>query len=128
MDWILIGRITGFRASECSQKTQGAFDHVKDWPVKLAQAMTCSDFTFMDDHELSLHDSDLIEHMIKYLMVPWRIQKNHQNDQKVTFAGDPNNPAYCATSAALHAYQRSIHLGTKAHEPMGVFLNDSGKT
>ncbi len=115
VDWILIGRYTGFRASEWSQTTQGAFDRVEDWPGKPARAMTRSDFTFMDGHERPLHGSDLSERMIKYLMVRWRIQKNRQNGQKVTFAGDPNNPAYCATSAALRVYRRSVRLGMKDH-------------
>ncbi len=69
MDWILIGHYTGFRASEWSQKTQWAFDRVEDWPGKPAQAMTCTDFAFMDNHECPLHDSGLSESMIKYLMV-----------------------------------------------------------
>ncbi len=128
VDWILISLYTGFWASKWSQKTQGAFDRVKDWPRKPARAMTHSDFTFMDDHERPLHGSDLSEHMIKYLMVRWQIQKNLQNGQKVTFAGDRNNPAYCATSAALRVYRHSVCLGMKAHESMGVFLIACGKT
>ena len=120
VDWILLGRYTGFRASEWSQKTQTRYDRI-DWPGLPSRAMTRLDFNFLGHNERYLNPSEFDDTVICYLVITWRIQKNRMNGQQVTFGDDLTNPRYSATRAALRIYIRSLRLGMKDNEPMGVF-------
>ena len=64
--------------------------------------------------------------LIKYLTIEWRVQKNGQNGQKVTFGDGPDRPEYSATCAGCRIYQRAKRLGMKPHEPLAVYLNKRG--
>jgi len=88
VDWIILGRYTGFRASEWSQKTQSKYDHIEDWPGLPSRAVTRHDFDFLGDNERHLDPSEFKDDLIHYLVITWRIQKNRQNGQKVTFGDD----------------------------------------
>ena len=127
VDWILLGRYSGFRASEWSQTTQKDYARIEHWPGKPARAFTRPDFGFLADNERHLSDDELSEDLIRYLSILWRIQKNGQNGQKVTFGDDTEDPAYSATRAGFRIYRRSQRLGMKDHEPMAVFKNNHGK-
>lgn len=127
VDWILLGRYTGFRASEYSQKTQKDYERIEDWPGSPSRAMTRHDFTFLGDNERHLDPRDFTDDLIHYLVVTWRIQKNRDNGEQVTFGDDRANPQYSATRAARRIYSRSLRLRQRDHEPMGVYLNGSKK-
>lgn len=126
VDWIILGRYTGFRASEWSQTTLDSYARL-DWPGAPSRAMTRQDFEFLGDNERHLPSCDLTDALIRHLTIRWRHQKNGQNGQQVTFAGDSANPAYSATGAGLRIYMRSLRLGQKAHEPLAVFKNKRNK-
>ena len=127
VDWILLGRYTGFRASEYSQKTQKDYERIEDWPGLPSRATTRHDFIFLGDNERHLAPGEFNGDLIHYLVVTWRIQKNRMNGEKVTFGDDHASPRYSATRAARRIYTRSLRLGQKDHEPMGVYLNSSKK-
>ena len=70
--------------------------------------MTRNDFTFLDKGKRHLsHNHDLAAGTATYLTCIWRSQKNGDNGQEITFAGDRNNPKYCTVEAGLHVYHRS---------------------
>ena len=93
VDWIILGRYTGFRAGEWSQTTLTKYARIDHWPGQPSKAMTRLDFTFLGDLERVFSDDKLSTHLVRYLTVTWRWQKNGQNGQKVTFADDPRSPA-----------------------------------
>ena len=91
-------------------------------------AQTSNDFTFLGEDERHIkNDHSLTAKHVNYLTCEWRHQKNDDNGQKVTFAGDRDNPNYCVVEASLRVYHRSKRLGMKDHEPMGVY-GAMGKT
>ena len=98
-----------------------------DWPGSPSRAFTSNDFVFLGDNERHLSLDELGDDLIKYLTIEWRVQKNGQNGQKVTFGDDPDSPEYSATRAGYRIYQRAKRLGMKPHEPLAVYLNDRGK-
>jgi hypothetical protein len=126
VDWILLGRYTGFRASEWSQKSQSNYSRL-DQPGQPSQAFTRLDFGFLGDNERRLSSSEISELLIRHLVVVWRHQKNGDHGEKITFADDTISPAYSATRAGCRIYRRSLRLGMTAFEPMAVFKNDRGQ-
>ena len=128
VDWILLGRYTGFRAAEWSQTTRNKFARITRWPGKPSRAMTRSDFTFLDEGERRLSHSEINERVVRYLTVTWRYQKNKQNGQEITFSDDPDSPAYSATRAAIRIYHRSRRLGVEDGAPLAVFQSSGGRT
>ena len=129
VDWIILGRYTGFRSSESFQTTQSSYMRIDDWPEGPSLAMTRNDFRFLDGSERHLaSDSALRGEMINFIAVIWRHQKNKDHGQEIVFAGDKDNPDYSPTDAGLRICQRSQRLGMEDHEPMGVYKNERGKT
>jgi len=126
-DWIILGRYTGFRAAEWSQTTLNSYTRIDDCPGQPARAVTRNDFSFLGANERRLTDRELDDRHILYLAVKWRLQKNGNNGQEITFAGDPTSPNYSATRAGHRIYQRSIRLGMSPDEPMAVFKDKRGK-
>ena len=128
VDWIVIGRNTGYRSSEWCQSSKGDYARIQNWPGRPSLAATRSDFTFLGSGERRLtHTHELTPARATHLTCLWRSQKNGDNGQEVTFAGDPRNPKYCIVEAVLGVYHRSRRLGTANHEPMAVYAS-MGKT
>jgi hypothetical protein len=127
VDWILLGRYTGFRSSEWCQEHQSKYERIDHWPGQPARAMTRLDFKFLSDLERRLPDKDLNESIIKYLIIKWRIQKNKENGEEITFGDDTESIPYSATRAGYRIYRRSQRLGMKSNEPMAVFRNKQGR-
>ena len=129
VDWIILGRYTGFRSSESFQTTQSSFSRIDNWPGRPSLAVTRSDVTFLDDSERRMaNDESLCDKLVRYIGITWRHQKNKDHGQEIVFAGDKENPDYCAARAGLRISQRSKRLGMNDHEPMGVYRHTNGKT
>ena len=126
VDWILLGRYTGFRASEWSQTSQQNYARLPH-PGNPSRAFTRQDFGFQGVDERRLTNTEISEHLIKYLVITWRHQKNNNNGEQITFADDPVSPAYSATRAGCRIYHRSITLRMTRTEPMAVFRNQRGR-
>ena len=121
VDWIIVGRYTGFCSSEWCQETLKDYARIKGWPSEPSLAMTRSDFTFLGEEERRITKmEDLNADTVRYLSCRWRHQKNGDNGEEVTFSGDISNRKYCIVTAGLRIYHRSKRLGTKDHEPMAV--------
>ena len=121
VDWIIVGRYTGFRSSEWCQETQKTYARIMGWPGEPSLAMTRSDFTPLGEGERRITKTkDLNADTVRYLSCRWRHQKNGDNGEEITFSGDISNRKYCIVTAGLRIYHRSLRLGTKDHEPMAV--------
>ena len=127
VDWFILGRYAGFRAAEWSQTTQGKYARIEHWPGEPSRAFIRDDFVFLAEDEQRLSSADLSERLIGYLIITWRIQKNGQNGEQITFGRDKESPAYSPTNAGFRIYDRSKRLGMKDHEPMAVYRNSHGK-
>ena len=128
VDWIVIGRNTGYRSSEWCQNSQGDYARIQNWPGRPSLAATRNDFTFLGNDERRLsHNDNLTAKTATHLTCEWQNQKNDDNGQEITFAGDRSNPKYCIVEAGLRVYHRSRRLGTADHEPMAV-CKSKGKT
>ena len=125
IDWIILGRYTGYRKSEWCQSSQTSFETVDEWPGKPPRAMMFGDFTFLDGKErrISFNTSCLTDD-IYHVIIQWRFQKNGQNGEEVTFTRDMVNPQYCPVLAACRICFRALRLSTPKNEPIAVF---SGK-
>ena len=127
VDWFILGRYAGFRAAEWSQTTQEKYARIEHWPGEPSRAFIRDDFAFLAEDERRLSSKDLSERLIGYLIVTWRIQKNGQNGEQITFGKDRESPAFSPTNAGFRIYDRSKRLGMKDYEPMAVYKNSHGK-
>ena len=129
VDWLILGRYTGYRKSEWCQDTQSSYARIEDWPGRPSLAAILSDFTFYDKNERRIRLTGAKGELTKiaYVGIRWRHQKNGDNDEVITFACDPDNPAFCPVAAAYRIARRAIRLRVPAGEPIAVFLNSRGQ-
>lgn len=126
VDWIILGRFTGFRKSEWCQSSLTSYDLIPDWPVQAPMAMILSDFTFFDQNErrLSIPANATFDNMIqitRFIRIRWRHQKNGDNGEEITFQYEPDNQKVCPVRAALRIYLRALRLKVPSDQPIGVF-------
>ena len=136
VDWILLGRYTGFRKSEWCQSSQDAFARIDHWPGQPSLAIILSDFTFYDKHQrLVILDAQTDTSVIHYVKIRWRHQKNGDNGEIIPFGKDTAHPKFCPVLAAIRIALRALRLGVPADEPIAVcsdatgnrkFITDSG--
>ncbi|KAL7524435.1 hypothetical protein ACHAXR_003466 [Thalassiosira sp. AJA248-18] len=129
-DWFCINRILGLRSCEYAQKTQVKIEkHEYPSGKVVVKAFVRSDWIFYDKNGkvISEHSIEALA-IIQKFKVRFRIQKNRQNGQDISVWGDVENPSIAATRAAYRIYLRSIRLGMKEDEPMGIFVNQFGAT
>jgi hypothetical protein len=62
----------------------------------------------------------------KKLKITFRIQKNCQNGQSITFVADDKHPHICPVRSAYKILLRAKRLGQSDTQPMGVFVNKHG--
>jgi hypothetical protein len=53
--------------------------------------------------------------------ITWRIQKNHQNGQKIKLSADTKNPAICPVQGALQMAMRASRLGQPDDMPVTCY-------
>jgi hypothetical protein len=91
------------RVSKYSQTTQDKVDyHVYSSGTHVIKAFTANDFVFYDKsgHILKKIDNSTLD-LATSVQITWRIQKNHQNGQKIKLSADAKNPAICPVRGAL---------------------------
>ena len=124
-DWFCVIRIIGLRCSEYAQTTQNKID-IYEYPSgkQVVKAFVRTDWIFYNKQGriIKVHDEAMLDSLGK-CKVTFRIQKNRQNGQKITFTFDFNHPSICLVRAAYRIYLRSIRLGQSDDEPMAVFVN-----
>ena len=130
VDWIILGRYTGFRKSEWAQSTLSSFQKIDTWEGNPPLAMILSDFQFLGSNQERLSVKTLynqglqleeVAKQVEHVNIEWRHQKNGDHGQKVMYSRDRNNPKYCPTLAALRIAWRALRLGVPSDEPIGVF-------
>ena len=129
-DWFCVIRILGFRCAQYAQKTQTKVEiHKYPSGKQVVKAFVRADWTFYDKKGriIVIHGEAKFDSLGKCRVI-FRIQKNRQNGQKLTFRADPKHPEICPARAAYRIYLRSICLGQSDNEPMGVFVNNKGVT
>ena len=123
-DVTTIGRYLGPRVSEYAQTTDTKVDyHVYPSGRKVIKAFIANDFQFIDVTgqvitELSVASIDVVDRV----RITWRIQKNRQNNQKVTLSRDKTNPAICPVLAALRLVLRARRLSQPDSMPVACYL------
>ena len=132
VDWIILGRYTGFRKSEWAQSTLSSFERIETWEGNPPLAMILSDFQFLGPNQerlsvRALYDQGLqleeAAKLVEHVNIEWRHQKNGDHGQKVMYSRDRYNPKYCPTLAALRIAWRALRLGVPSDEPIGVFIH-----
>jgi hypothetical protein len=84
-DMLTLSRFIGPRVSEYAQTTQDKVDyHVYPSGTRVIKAFTANDFVFYDKngHVLKKIDNSTVNSATS-VQITWRIQKNHQNGQKI---------------------------------------------
>ena len=126
MDWVVLGRYTGFRKSEWCQSSQSTYESIKEWPGKPPLAFIITDITYLDKNERRL-PRGANQRDIHYVRLVWRKQKNDENGEAITFARDTDNPSFCPVLATIRIIERATRLRVPAHEPIAVFKHKNGK-
>jgi hypothetical protein len=55
------------------------------------------------------------------VQITWRIQKNHQNGQKIKLSADTKNPAICLVRGALQMVMTASRLGQPDNMPVACY-------
>lgn len=129
-DWVCFNKSAGCRSCEYLQKLQSKVE-VHEYPsgLRVTKAFTRDDFVFFDaDGRVITTHCEANLQIVASVRVRWRIQKNRENGQTITFAENSACHDMCEVRAAYRIFLRSIKLGQRSDEPMGIFVNKHGKT
>ncbi len=115
--------------AEYAQTTQNKIDvHEYASGNKATKAFVPSDWKFYNDngHLMMVHSLNSLVDPPKKMKLTFRIQKNCQNGQSITFAANDKHPHICPVHAAYRIYLRAKRLGQSDDQPMGIFVNKQG--
>jgi hypothetical protein len=95
--------------SEYAQTSDKNVDyHVYPSGKQVIKVFATRDFTFYDEKSQIIADlSDALFDTVERVHITWRIQKNCQNNQKITLLCNEANKAICPVLAALHLVLRA---------------------
>jgi hypothetical protein len=95
---------------------------------KVVKAFVSTDVSFYDakGRLVTLHSLDGSGDPPKKLKIKFRIQKNCQNGQTITFAADDKHPHICPVRSAYWIFLCAKRLGQADNQPMGVYVNHQG--
>ncbi len=111
-DILTLARFIGPCISEYAQTTQDKVDYpVYPSGTRIIKAFTANDFIFKNKngHVLTKINKSSLD-LAASVQITWRIQKNHQNGQKIKLSADMKNPAICPIRGALGTVMRACHL------------------
>ena len=77
---------------------------------------------------MTVHSLDGLADPPTKMKLTFRIQKNRQNGQSITFVADDKHPNICPVRAAYRIFLRAKRLAQSDNQPMGVFTNHQGIT
>jgi len=119
-----IGRYLGPCVSKRAQTTDTKVDnHVYPSGRKVIKAFIANDFQFIDvTGQVITELSDASIDVIDRVCITWRIQKNRQNNQKITLLRDKTNPTICPVLTTLHLVLRARHLSQPDSMPVACYL------
>ena len=123
-DATTISRYLGPCVSEFAQTTETNVDyHVYPSGRQVIKAFIANDFQFIDvNGQIITELSDASIEVVNRVRITWRIQKNRQNNQKVTLQCDKTNPVICPVHAALRLVLRARRLSQPDSMPVVCYL------
>jgi hypothetical protein len=122
-DILTLARFIGPRVSEYAQTTQDKVDyHLYPSGTRVIKAFAANDFVFSNKNSKVLKkidNSSLI--LAASIQITWRIQKKHQNSQKIKLSADTKNPAICLIQGALQMVMRAPRLAQPDDMPVACY-------
>jgi len=124
-DWLIVGMYTGFRLSEWAQScsTLRSLRDVARNRCGLPTACLLADVQFRSASNLLLPTYDT---SAMYVQIRWRVQKNNDNGQIISFARHPS-PERCPVLAMHRIITRSKRLCHDSSLPLAIYLTSSSK-
>jgi hypothetical protein len=122
-DMLTLSPFIGPCASKYAQTTQEKIDyHVYPSGTCIIKAFTTNDFIFNDKngHVLKKINNSILD-TAKSVQITWRIQKNHQNGQKIKLSADTKNPALCSVQGAIRMVMRATRLEQPDNMPVACY-------
>ncbi len=96
--------------------------HVYPSGKQVIKAFTANDFQFFDKNSQVISESSYTSiKVVDKGRITWRIQKNRQNNQTVTFLSDKTSTAICPALAALRLVLRARHLSQPGPMPVACY-------
>jgi hypothetical protein len=96
--------------------------HVYPSGKQVIKAFIASNFTFYDEKSQIIADlSDASFDIVERVHITWHIQKNCQNNQKITLLCDKANKAICPVLAALRLVLKAHHLSQPDSMPVECY-------
>jgi hypothetical protein len=122
-DLVAMGHYIGPRVSEYTQTSDKNVDyHVYPSGKQVIKAFIASNFTFYDEQSQIIADlSDLSIDTVERVRITWHIQKNCQNNQKITLSCDKADKAICPVLAALRLVLRACCLSQPDSMPVACY-------
>lgn len=120
LDWIILGRYTGFQWSKWCQTTQTKFERIEEWLGKDTKSFVAPDFEYKGNNETHLKGHPAGK-LFESVDLCWQCQKNKDNGQKHTYRCDHDQPELCPVKEALNICNQAQSLQVPAHHPIGVF-------
>jgi hypothetical protein len=124
-DWWIVGLHTGYRRSEWAQeKTPSTNEDIEraDDPQRSIKAITQADINFVSiDNQKITQPLKVPISSIGGVKICWRVQKNGQNGEIVTFAANHDEPGLCIVRALLRILARALHLTQPADLPLAIY-------
>ncbi len=97
--------------------------HVYPSGKQVIKAFTANNFHLFDKNSQVITElSDALVKVVDRVRITWRIQKNCQNNQTVTFSSDKTNTAICPILAALRLVLRARCLLQPDSMPVACYL------
>ena len=121
-DWLALGRYTGFRASEWAQSRKTSFERISA-DDNAARAMIDGDFLFFDEEGRLLEKTPANAKRVFKLDVCWRVQKNKQNGEILSYWRDDIKPEWCLVQAAWRICMRHKRRRLPSWMPLGTYYD-----
>jgi len=87
------------------------------------KAFIANNFQFIDvTGQVITELSDASIDVVDRVRITWRVQKNHQNNQRITLSYDKTNPTICPVLAALRLVLRARRLSQPDSMPAACYL------
>jgi predicted DCC family thiol-disulfide oxidoreductase YuxK len=121
-DWLALGRYTGFHCAEWAQTRKLSFERIgEDNPAP--RAMIDGDWLFFDEQGRLLDKNKANIRDIYRVDICWRVQKNGQNGEIISYWRDDIDPRWCPVRAAWRICMRARRLGIPLDEPLAKYLD-----
>jgi hypothetical protein len=123
-DVTTMGRYLGPCVSEYAQTTDKNVDyHVYPSGKQVIKVFIANNFQFINANgQVITKFSDASIEVVDRVCITWCIQKNRQNNQKITLLCNKTNPTICPILAALHLVLRARRLSQPDSMPVACYL------